>query len=122
LQIDHDRGQFFAGEVSGPGFIEVADFVVLAEDAEKTAGGKKYGSRALAADQRPFLSEVRSITGNRSQGSHAADAKTAGYSVNPAVLGADRAAFHEFARCSYAFCQLAAVKKLKIRWFHDALE
>jgi len=94
LELDHDGGELGGAEMWRIRFKEMADFVVLTEDAAQVAGGKKDGAGAVAAHQGTLLAEMGAVARDRSKSPNAADSKSFGDAVYPAVERADGTMFH----------------------------
>jgi hypothetical protein len=91
LKFEHHFGQLVcrcAGAVR-----EMADVVVLAENAAEIAAGKKDRSRAVRAHKWGFFSEVRPVTGQDGLAPGATVAEFVFEPVGPAVTRAEVAAF-----------------------------
>ncbi|MFO7605651.1 MAG: hypothetical protein R6W72_05065 [Desulfurivibrionaceae bacterium] len=91
LEGDHHPGQLRGGRLVARA--EVAELIVLAEDAAEVAVAEKDGPRAGPADQNRFFPEVRGKARNPCQPPGPADPFPVGQPVDPAVTGAEPAIF-----------------------------
>ena len=91
LKPFHHRGQ--ANGAYFGALIQLADLVVLAEDAGKVAAGEEDGAGAVHAHQGRLLAEVRSVAVDPGVPFSTAEAQLVLQAVDAAMSGADLAGF-----------------------------
>jgi len=80
LELKHDGGELGGIEFATSG--EVADVIVLAEDAAETAAGEEDGAGAVGADEGALFTKVGAEGGDAGLATGTAEAVLVGAAVN----------------------------------------
>jgi hypothetical protein len=90
----------------------VADVEILAEIALQITVGKENGSRTILADKRGFFTEMGVITVNECLIGCPADAFLAGFTVDTALSGTQRARLQDLCRLLHFFTKKTLLQGL----------